>query len=97
MTDKEIKRCVICDRHSDHKNGRHLRYVYDKTSDDYHCNECELLVAMAVRRYDSFDTLLRPLPKGKDWLKAAEEFEKSLDLNWTEADILKILDEEIVE
>lgn len=96
-TKKEVCRCVICDRHSDHKGGRHLRYIYDIVDKDYHCNECEDLVKMAVKKYGphgDLDPLLKPLPKGKDWVKEAEAFEKTLDLDWTEEDIMKIVDEE---
>lgn len=89
-----MKRCVICDRHSDHKGGRHLRYIYDQVDKDYHCNECEDLVRIAVGRQAKIDDLLKPLPKGAKWLKETEEFEKTLDLTWTEEEILKIVDEE---
>lgn len=98
-----LKKCVICRRQNWRKSkdytglyqpgrGQHLRYIYDKEDNDYCCNECYDVVREVLSNHQRYEDLVPPI--GEDWIKETEAFEKTLDLDFTEADILKIIDDE---
>lgn len=98
-----VKKCVICRRQNWRKSkdypdlyepgkGHYLSYIYDREDNDYCCGECYSIVREVVSNQQRYEDLEEP--RGADWIKETEAFEKTLDLDFTEADILKIVDEE---
>lgn len=101
-----VCRCVMCNRKNYYENmgadgtiylepgvGHYLRYIYDEEDKDYCCNECYDLIRRVVHNQGYYDDMV--MPKGDDWVKETEKFEATLDKEWTEKDIMKIVDEEI--
>ena len=98
-------KCVWCKRqnYKEHDNGHggimlepaaghHLRMIYDPEDKDCVCNECHDAIYKVTHYPELFRDMV--MPRGADWVKETEEFEKSLDTTWDIEEVLKEIDKE---
>lgn len=94
----KIKKCIWCGRQNKKQNrtisvGALLRYIEDP-SGTYTCNECEDHIRNWFKDEDYYLHSWRKYGPSKADLDDAAEFEKTLDLDFTEEDIMNIVEQE---